>query len=430
MKKIFENICVTFLAAVLCGCRTGSGTRQAGFLKTGAHVMVAFPAENQQISGVDKTYVIGAVEPGRTNVTVNGIAADVISSGAFIAMVGVKPGETNILTVSSGKETLVRKFRVAEKWTPGKALPQGKDAAGTGKDVLANWKPDAERADKPWKITGEGIFGNRVRERPDDGADIAHLEKGAIVAGQQTPHKDYVAVWVGSKMGYIARSRIAPAQCAVPSRKIISGRNLLGRRAPRGTPPAGIRIVLDAGHGGHDTGCISPHGWKEKDANLEQALEIEKALKKAGYDVVMTRSDDTFIELFKRPEIACRTNATVFISIHHNSNSENRDPREVRHTTSYASNEKGLQLAACLQKEIATAVKAPDKGAQLKSLAVTRNEYLPSCLLEVDFINCPLGEMETFNRDRQAKVAAAVLRGLDNYFSGNGQKERGAGNGK
>ena len=90
-----------------------------------------------------------------------------------------------------------------------------------------------------------------------------------------------------------------------------------------------------------------------------------------------------------------------------------RNPREVRHTTTYASNERGLALAAAIQKRIAAVL--PDiknSGAQTKSLAVCRNPAVPSCLLEVDFINLPEGEEASWDPERQKKVAAAVARGV------------------
>ncbi len=81
------------------------------------------------------------------------------------------------------------------------------------------------------------------------------------------------------------------------------------------------RIVIDPGHGGHDTGTIGPHGLMEKDVCLDVALRLGKLIQKRlpGAEVFYTRHDDTFIPLEERTAIANRENADLFISIHANS---------------------------------------------------------------------------------------------------------------
>jgi len=78
------------------------------------------------------------------------------------------------------------------------------------------------------------------------------------------------------------------------------------------------RIVIDPGHGGHDTGAMVG-GKKEKDLVLQIAKRVEKRLKKMGYLVSMTRHDDRFLKLPQRTRIADRKDAKVFVSIHANS---------------------------------------------------------------------------------------------------------------
>jgi N-acetylmuramoyl-L-alanine amidase len=77
-------------------------------------------------------------------------------------------------------------------------------------------------------------------------------------------------------------------------------------------------IVIDAGHGGHDTGAIGG-GKREKDLVLQISKRLERQLKKEGYSVYMTRKKDRFLKLPQRTKIADKKNAAVFISIHANS---------------------------------------------------------------------------------------------------------------
>ncbi len=80
------------------------------------------------------------------------------------------------------------------------------------------------------------------------------------------------------------------------------------------------RILIDAGHGAHDTGSVGPRGLKEKDVVLDIALRLGRIVEdRLGVEVVQTRIDDTFVELEERALIANRSGADLFISIHCNS---------------------------------------------------------------------------------------------------------------
>jgi N-acetylmuramoyl-L-alanine amidase len=82
------------------------------------------------------------------------------------------------------------------------------------------------------------------------------------------------------------------------------------------------RIVIDAGHGGHDSGTLGADGIEEKDVVLDVALRLGKLLHdRLGAEIVYTRSDDTFIPLETRTAIANKAQADLFLSIHANSSS-------------------------------------------------------------------------------------------------------------
>jgi N-acetylmuramoyl-L-alanine amidase len=176
--------------------------------------------------------------------------------------------------------------------------------------------------------------------------------------------------------------------------------------------------MIDAGHGGRDPGALSPRGFKEKDFNLKQAASLEAELRKAGFKVTMTRTDDSFPALYDRPRRAVREKADLFISIHHNATGVSGDPREARHTVTYASNDAGLVLAKAIQSRIGR-VLAPvkDNGAKLKSLAVCRNPAVPSCLVEIDFINLPEGEEASLDPVRRTNVSRAMVMGILDWLA-------------
>jgi N-acetylmuramoyl-L-alanine amidase len=132
----------------------------------------------------------------------------------------------------------------------------------------------------------------------------------------------------------------------------------------------------------------------------------------------MTRTNDTFVALYDRPRRAFRERADLFISVHHNATGVGGNPREARHTVTYASNEAGLALASAIQRQIAQAVvTVRNDGAKLKSLAVCRNPAVPSCLVEVDFMNLPEGEEESLDPVRRRNVSRAIVMGVLDWLA-------------
>lgn len=199
------------------------------------------------------------------------------------------------------------------------------------------------------------------------------------------------------------------------------------KEPPTNRVPAEITVVIDAGHGGDDTGALSPHGFKEKDANLLLAKAVKKELAVLGYKVVMTRENDTFIKLYDRPKTAHSNNADAFISIHHNAPPYDKDPRVLRYTAVYAWNGIGEGIAKCINNSMAAAFGAElgNNGVPHANFAVTRNPEIPSCLIEVDFITSPEGEEACWDPARRAKVAKAIAAGFADWTknSGNSDKE-------
>src|ERR1019366_466892 len=107
------------------------------------------------------------------------------------------------------------------------------------------------------------------------------------------------------------------------------------------------KIVIDAGHGGHDTGTIGPNGLLEKDVVLDVAKRLGRLLEtRLGAEVIYTRQDDTFIPLETRTAIANREQADLFISIHANS-SHDADARGVEtYYLNFTSSPEALEVAA------------------------------------------------------------------------------------
>lgn len=301
---------------------------------------ITFPTENGDFTGIKQIYVIGGVSAAAKDpVTVNGVTAEVHKTGAWIAMVPVKPGKFK-LVAKCGSDSAERVFTV--------------------------------RPQPPKKVL-----------TPEEAAKLPPPK-------QHDPYED---------LG-LDRNSVWPQD------------------PPYDKQPKDVLIMIDPGHGDANYGALSPRGFKEKDFNLAQSRSIAAALKKAGYRVIMTREYDSFPKLYDRPKLAIAKKVDLFISVHHNATAADQDPRQKRHTTTLWSNDKGRRLAECIQPHIAK-VMAPVKnnGAMYQSLAVGRNPAIPSCLLEVDFINLPAGEAESMDPVRREKIAAAVVAGVKDWLT-------------
>ncbi len=225
-----------------------------------------------------------------------------------------------------------------------------------------------------------------------------------------------------SRTFYVApRRKPAPGAKPAPEKKYkkLPYAGDVPKAHPAGRAPGDTTIVLDPGHGGTDTGAVSPHGWFEKDANLLLADEVRSELEKKGYRVVMTRRDDTFPALYDRPKVAHAGNADAFVSIHHNAPPHDRDPIKSRYHCVYAWNPLGERLAKAINLRMASSFGASlaNNGVMHANFAVTRNPEIPSCLIETDFVSSPAGEESIWDPAVRRRTAAAIAAGIADWCS-------------
>lgn len=106
------------------------------------------------------------------------------------------------------------------------------------------------------------------------------------------------------------------------------------------------RVVIDAGHGGHDTGAIGPSGVQEKDVALAIALQVAKQLTAAGLEVLLTRDDDTFVRLEDRAKFANAHKGDLFLSIHCNAGPSKKMRGIETYTLNTSADRYSIRLAA------------------------------------------------------------------------------------
>jgi len=217
------------------------------------------------------------------------------------------------------------------------------------------------------------------------------------------------------------------------------------------------RIVIDAGHGGHDTGTIGPTGLMEKDLCLDVALRLGKIVqqKLPGADIVFTRSDDTFIPLEDRTRIANEAKADLFISIHANSSPDHgargietyylnmrgspeamavaarensvsqqgiHDLEEV--VKKIARTEKideSRELAEDVQDSLSKRIQKTSKpvknrGVRKAPFVVLIGADMPSILTEISFLSNPADEQLLKKPEYRQRVAEGLYQGVSDYL--------------
>jgi N-acetylmuramoyl-L-alanine amidase len=218
------------------------------------------------------------------------------------------------------------------------------------------------------------------------------------------------------------------------------------------------RIVIDAGHGGHDSGTVGPGGIEEKQVVLDVALRLGKLLKqRLGADVIYTRDDDTFIPLETRTAIANKAQADLFLSIHANSSPDSSargvetyylnfttspDALEVAARENAVSDESIHELSDLVKKitlkdkidesrEFAADVQKSlyenleegnpglrDRGIKKAPFVVLIGANMPSILAEISFLTNSDDARELQQPAYRQRIAESLYRGVSRYISG------------
>lgn len=218
------------------------------------------------------------------------------------------------------------------------------------------------------------------------------------------------------------------------------------------------KIVIDPGHGGHDTGTIGPKGLLEKNLVLDVGGRLGKLLEsRLGAEVTFTRNDDTFIPLETRTAIANQEQADLFVSIHANSS---RDP-DARGVETYYLNfttspdalevaarenavsqnsihelqdlvkkialkekiEESQEFASDVQEALHSGLAAKsseirDRGVKKAPFIVLIGANMPSILAEISFVSNPSDERRLRTAEYRQRIAESLYRGISRYVSG------------
>jgi N-acetylmuramoyl-L-alanine amidase len=227
-----------------------------------------------------------------------------------------------------------------------------------------------------------------------------------------------------------------------------------------------VRLVIDPGHGGKDSGAVGPSGLKEKDVVLDIGLRLRDLVEKTlGMEVIMTRTDDTFIPLRDRAAIANTAKGDFFVSIHANASLHGRaegfetfflsheaSDSEARESAirenevidleglnrrsadnlkiilwDMAQNEyinQSSRLAEIIQNELDKIQKVANRGIKTAPFYVLMGAAMPAVLVEVAFINNPEGERSLSAEAYRQSLCEALFQAISE-FKGYFEKEMG-----
>ncbi len=226
------------------------------------------------------------------------------------------------------------------------------------------------------------------------------------------------------------------------------------------------RIVIDAGHGGHDSGAVGKN-VQEKDITLKLALKIGEMIQ-ARYpdvEVLQTRTTDVFIPLFRRIQYANEQNADLFISIHCNyignpktrgtetfvmglhragdnlevakrenasilleqnyeANYDGYDPNSPEGhimLSMYQNNylDKSIEFAAAVEQQFGSLLLSKSRGVKQAGFAVLRRASMPAVLVEAGFLSNEMEEAFLMSGDGQGAVAESLVRAFDQFYKNN-----------
>ncbi|WP_157998034.1 N-acetylmuramoyl-L-alanine amidase [Ornithinibacillus scapharcae] len=175
-------------------------------------------------------------------------------------------------------------------------------------------------------------------------------------------------------------------------------------------------IMIDAGHGGKDPGA-SGNGVVEKEVNLDVSLKLRDYLKKAGYNVLMIRTNDTFVELDDRVFETVKSNADLFISIHSNSHDNpSANGTETYYSATGTQYVNSLNLAKQVQSELVKALATTNRGVKNTPFRVIKDSKIPAILVELGFVTNSHDANKLASQTYRDKAAKAISQGVENYL--------------
>ncbi|WNN88830.1 N-acetylmuramoyl-L-alanine amidase [Gloeocapsopsis dulcis] len=181
-------------------------------------------------------------------------------------------------------------------------------------------------------------------------------------------------------------------------------------------PLAGIKILLDPGHGGAELGAKGPNGYPEKTANLVISKLVRDQLVARGATVYMTREEDTELSLGDRVAMIDKLEPAIALSLHYNALPDSGDAMNTQGFGAFWYHPQAHNLAVFLHNYVVNKLKRPSYGVYWNNLALTRPASAPSVLLELGFMINPTEFEWIVDPQAQQRLAEAIAQGITEWF--------------
>ena len=230
-------------------------------------------------------------------------------------------------------------------------------------------------------------------------AKLGFLTNGTSVDIYETVNIDWYKIKINQDWGYIHKQFVTLIDDISLDNTVLKNKT----------------VVIDPGHGGYDPGAIG-FGLKEKDLTLSISLLLERKLKRAGANVIMTRNTDIFVPLSQRRAIGSIDTADVFLSLHINSSIvSGAHGTETYWNINHAAND-SKRLAENIQLQLLTKLATRDRGIREGNFEIIKHTRNPSILVELGFLSNANEAQKMASEEYKEDSAQAIFEGLIRYF--------------
>ncbi len=179
-------------------------------------------------------------------------------------------------------------------------------------------------------------------------------------------------------------------------------------------------VVVDAGHGGKDSGAWRRHSPPEKVVALDVALRVNRKLHESQLKTVLTRANDTFIPLDDRVALGNREKNSIFVSIHFNDSRR----RGVEGVETYYHSPYAYDLAAAIERSLSSLPGTVNRGVHTARFRVLRNAHYPSVLVECGYLSNRSEARDAADASYREKLADKIAEAIVDYRYGAGMYRR------
>ncbi|MEA5523986.1 N-acetylmuramoyl-L-alanine amidase [Nodularia spumigena] len=182
-------------------------------------------------------------------------------------------------------------------------------------------------------------------------------------------------------------------------------------------PLSGVRILLNAGHGGEELGAAGPTGYLAKDLNLVVTKLLRDELRRRGATVVMAREDDRDLSLVERQKMIDQNQPAIALTFHYRFLADDGDAENTKGVSSYWYYPQAHSLAVLLQNRLVQNLGRSSFGVYWNNLALTRPHSAPSVLLELGFMSNPDDFELAMDVEEQRRLARVLAEGVVEWFN-------------